>query len=157
MRLTTSPRAAALLVATLAALAAQPAHALGWRGYDGDKIWVERVVRLDAAIRDESRPLQPRMAAACEGYLAESFKIGGVIPVWAAEAHRKFCASANGFSRATKVSQMRRPCEDLAAAKKYYAKADAKNDPPGVVMAAGRMLEIIQMEQDAYRAQWSRC
>lgn len=139
--------AAHLAVLAAAMLAAQPAFAIDFRG-DGPTIWVERSARLITAAKSQvtSRDqFNANMKEACSGVGGELLKIGGSAPIWAAEGHRAFCRSVDGFTGSPFVKD---PCGELKKAVGYYGKARAEDHPADVVKAAGSLIKVADVMRE---------
>ena len=137
----------ALTTLAVMLLAAEPAHAIDFRG-DGPTIWVERSARLIAAAKSHptSRDqFNATMKAACSGIGGELLKIGGSAPIWAAEGHRAFCRGVDGFAGSPFVKD---PCGEMKKAIGYYGKSRAEEHPADVVKASGSLIRVAEMTRE---------
>jgi hypothetical protein len=137
-------RSAAIVGSILvAAFNAQSAMAISFKD-DGASVWVARTQKFIEATTGEglsNEGLFDRQKAACQGISGELFKIGGVVPIWAAESHRSFCRGVDGFYS---KRNLRKACGDFKSAIGYLENAKPEKAPQDVVATAEKFRKTLE-------------
>jgi hypothetical protein len=136
----------------IASISAQSAMAVSFKD-DGARIWVARTERFIAASQGEAAGggnFFEQGKAACDGITGELFKIGGVVPIWAAESHRSFCRGMDGFGSRR---SFRKACGDIKSTIGYLENARPEKAPQEVVTAAEKFRISLETFMQAAKAE----
>lgn len=128
----------------VAAFSAQSALAIPFKG-EGASIWMARTQQFIEATTGEgltNEGLFERQKTACQGISGELFKIGGVVPIWAAESHRSFCRGVDGFYS---KRNLRKACGDFKSAIGYLENAKPEKAPQDVVATAEKFRKTLEL------------